>query len=234
MVLLIVTCGARGSVYLGRLVKQINESGWAGPRFILSDGPMSLVTGWPTEASLTRQGQMRTYWRALSVGLREARRIASDRILILEDDVELSRNALRYMEKTRLPEVLDFVTWFDGHVVPPGSKSGIYPVPAENFFCLQGVTWRSATVERLLRSPAVGAWRDEHSGDILIAQILRGRRYGVHVPNLVQHLGASSICNPGQKLTGVRTANNYPGPSFDALVLGRDKDQGRRLVIARS
>jgi hypothetical protein len=55
----------------------------------------------------------------------------------------------------------------------------------------------------------------------LIAKILRGRHYGVHVPNLVQHLGDQSICNPGQGLSGVRVANNYPGARFDALTLGR-------------
>jgi hypothetical protein len=80
-----------------------------------------------------------------------------------------------------------------------------------------------------LRSPAAAAWPDRHGGDTLIARILTGRRYGVHVPNLLQHIGAQSICNPGQGLAGVRVANNYPGRSFDAHRLDRGPVP-RRLI----
>jgi hypothetical protein len=219
MILLITTCGSRSPQYFGQLVRQINNSGWSGPRFIISDGPPSLVTGWPTSSSRSCEGQKSTYWRALAVGLEEARKTGDDRILILEDDVELCRNALQYMQRAHLPSMLDFVTWFDGHMVPPGAAEGIHPMLAQDFFCLQGVTWRAATAERLLRAPAARTWRELHSGDILIARILSGRRYGVHVPNLVQHLGAESVCNPGKKLKGVRVANNYPGSQFDAMTL---------------
>jgi hypothetical protein len=221
MILLITTCASRNVGYFGRLLKQINSSGWEGRRFVISDGPSPLVTGWPTSASRTCEGQKSNYWRALAVGLEEARKSGDDRILILEDDVELCRNALQYMHRARLPPVLDFVTWFDGHMVPRGASDGIYPLNAQHFFCLQGVTWRAATAERLLRAPAAARWRERHSGDILIAKILSGRRYGVHVPNLVQHLGAESVCNPGQRLNGVRIANNYRGSQFDAMMLGR-------------
>ena len=199
---------------------------------IVSDGPTSLITGWPTAASARCEGQMKTYWRALAVGLEEARKHRSDRVLILEDDVELCRNALQYLERARLPRALDFVTLFDGHAIHQRVPHGIYPVRARDFFCLQGVVWPLSTASMLLRAPAAAAWKERHSGDILIAQILAGRQYGVHVPNLVQHLGAQSICNPGQKLTGVRTANNYPGPAFDALTLGR-KAQPAQITLAR-
>jgi hypothetical protein len=219
MILLIVTCGGRGSKYLGNLVEQVNQSRWPGTCIIISDGPSSLATGWPTFASQRREGQTKTYWRALAVGLDAAQRSGSDRIVILEDDVELSQNALQYMEQIPLPKALDFVTWFDGHAVPPGSGNGIHPVDAYKFFCLQAISWKPSTAERLLRSPAVRAWGEQHAGDNLIAQILSDRRYGVHVPNLVQHMGAASLCNPGQRLTGVRTANNYRGRTFDAMTL---------------
>jgi hypothetical protein len=32
-------------------------------------------------------------------------------------------------------------------------------------------------------------------------------------------MGSVSLCNPGEGLTGVRTANNYPGQHFNALRL---------------
>jgi|HubBroStandDraft_5_1064220.scaffolds.fasta_scaffold223925_2 hypothetical protein len=221
MVLLVTTCGGRDSQYLRRLVAQIDSSGWRGSRIVVSDGRPSEATGWRTSASAHNEGQKRTYWRALTIGLEEARRKQFDRILILEDDVFLCRNALQYMERARLPRILDFVTWFDGHAVPPRARFGIYPVLGRSFFCLQGVTWSRATAERLVTAPAARQWKERHSGDILIAKILAGSYYGVHVPNLVQHLGATSVCNPGQGLTGVRVANNYPGDDFDALRLGR-------------
>jgi len=232
MIVLITTCGRRGAEYLGPLVRQVDSSGWNGTRIIVSDGPPQFLCSWRTSSTPAREGQKKAYWRALAIGLEEARKTRDQRILILEDDVGLCRNALRYMERARLPDVLDFVTWFDGHAIPAGARQGIYPLPAQNFFCLQGVTWKPSTLEALLRSPLAAEWGELHSGDILIAKILRGRRYGVHVPNLVQHLGAESICNPGQKLRGVRTANNFPGPTFDALNLGRT-DPARRIVLAQ-
>jgi hypothetical protein len=81
------------------------------------------------------------------------------------------------------------------------------------------VTWTPGALETLLASPRAVEWRSLHEGDVLIAQILAGRRYGVHIPNLAQHLGSVSLCNPGEGLTGVRTANNYPGSHFNALRL---------------
>jgi len=221
MVLLITTCGSRESQYLSRLLRQVDSSGWRGRRIVVSDGRPSMLTDWPTSASSRNEGQKRTYWRALAVGLEAARKEGSNRILILEDDVELCRNALQYMERARLPHVLDFVTWFDGHAVPPRARHGIYPVLGRSFFCLQGVTWSCAAAEALINAPAARQWKERHSGDILVAKILTGRYYGVHVPNLVQHLGATSICNPGQGLVGPRVANNFPGRDFDALTLGR-------------
>ena len=221
MVLLVTTCGGRDSQYLRRLVGQVDSSGWRGSRIVVSDGRPSALTGWRTSASPRNEGQKRTYWRALAIGLEEAQRKRLDRILILEDDVALCRNALQYMERARLPHVLDFVTWFDGHAVPPRARFGIYPVLGRTFFCLQGVTWSRASAERLVTAPAAQQWKQRHSGDILVAKVLAGRYYGVHVPNLVQHLGATSVCNPGQGLTGVRVANNFPGYDFDALTLGR-------------
>jgi hypothetical protein len=237
MILLITTSAGRGGRgvqepgYLGRLMRQIDGSGWQGKKMLISDGPPTLLTAWPTSATPRRQGQKKTYWRALAVGLEEARRHRTNRILILEDDVELCRNSLMYMERARLPDVLGFVTWFDGHAVPPHSSPGIYPIPARYFFCLQGVTWRCSTAEAVLRSPTAAAWNQPHAGDVLIAKILTGRYYGVHVPNLVQHLGAASVCNPAEKLAGVRVANNYPGVQFNAMTLGRQHPS--RIVAAR-
>jgi hypothetical protein len=219
MIVLVTTCQRPGSSYVETLLASIDASGWRGRRLLVADGPYATSSGWQVAESPTRLGQMRTYWRALRLGIEEARRFGTDRITIFEDDVEICNNALSYMERARFPDSLDFMTWFDGHVVPPGSQQGVYPVPAQYFFCLQGVTWRRSTAERLLAAPQAQSWPEPHRGDILIARILAGRTYGVHVPNLVQHRGDVSLCNPGQGLVGVRTAANYPGAQLDALQL---------------
>lgn len=232
MLLIITTAGSRAKACLENLLRQIQDSGWHGLRFLVCDGAPVRANRWFSIVSPRREGQRRTYWKALSLGVEQTRGSGDDRFLILEDDVELCRNALAYIERTPIPRDLDFITWFDGHMIRPDSSPGIYSVPAERFFCLQGVTWRRSTAERLLRSPEAAAWTDRHSGDTLIGKILRGRRYGVHVPNLVQHMGAQSICNPGQGLNGVRTASNYPGRRFDARQLsGRSQGEGERGPI---
>jgi hypothetical protein len=227
MILLITTCGPRPGDSLGKLRRQIDES-WSGRRILVSDGPTTVAAdGWTIAATARREGQKPTYWRALAIGVEEARRTGDDRLLILEDDVELCANALAYMERARLPPGIEFVTWYDGHIVKPGAVAGIYPANAQYFICLQGVTWPLATAEKLLASPIAAAWDECHGGDILVAKILRARPYGVHVPNLVQHLGAESICSPGASLAGARTAANYPGSTFDASSLTRRDVSGR-------
>src|SRR6185369_11646353 len=98
MVLLITTCGGRTAEYRQRLQRQIDDSGWGGRRILVSDGPLAdAAAGWTITATPVREGQKKTYWRALAVGLEECRKTDDNRILILEDDVELCTNALPYM-----------------------------------------------------------------------------------------------------------------------------------------
>jgi hypothetical protein len=53
----------------------------------------------------------------------------------------------------------------------------------------------------------------------MIARAFRGATYGVHFPSLVQHVGAVSLCNPGQPLQKNRISHHYGGPGFDAGAL---------------
>jgi hypothetical protein len=226
LILLITTCrGRNGSGdYLARLQRQIDDSGWTGRRVLVSDGlPPAHASGdgWSVAATAQREGQKKSYWRALALGTEECRRTGSDRMLILEDDVELCTNALPYMERARLPGAFAFVTWYDGHAVRPGAARGIYPAAAMRFICLQAITWTPSVAEELLSSEVAAAWSEPHGGDLLVAKILGGRSYGVHVPNLVQHLGSESVCSPGVNLSGARTASNYAGRKFDAAILTR-------------
>ena len=222
MVLVVVTCALRTSDCLRGLIEQVDRQPWGGERLLVSDGPPAIETGWPTHATAKAgAGQMRTYWRALGLGVERARRAGSGRFLVLEDDVELSANAMVYIDDVEVPQDHDFLTWFDGHAVPRGAPAGIYAVPTRRFYCLQGVTWKIETAERLLASRQAAAWTQLHRGDHLVRAILAGGRYGVHVPNLVEHRGIESICTPGRALIGPRLAANYAGRDFDCLSLRR-------------
>jgi hypothetical protein len=87
------------------------------------------------------------------------------------------------------------------------------------FYCNQALTFSRATAEKIRYSPLAMAWNRPHEGDVLIAQVLQLADYGVHFPSLVQHVGAVSLCNPGQPLKKNRISHHYPGRDFDAGTL---------------
>lgn len=182
---------------------------------------------WVADTKLT--GQFRNYWRALRVARDLANRYDLDQVTVGEDDIEVCEGTFDYIETYRVPESLAFVTWFDANrpaMVQPFDESGkryacLTPEPAIKFRCLQLVTYPLRTVDLLLSAPQATWWNHPHEGDTLIAIILDEARqvYGIHMPNLAQHVGAESLANPGKGLTPRRTSANYPGADFDAKTL---------------
>jgi hypothetical protein len=81
LILLVTTCRGRDPEYLGRLQRQIDESGWRGRKILISDGtpPTASTADWLVDATVQQEGQKKTYWRALALGLQECRRAGSDR-----------------------------------------------------------------------------------------------------------------------------------------------------------
>jgi hypothetical protein len=216
--IVVVTCAARRDA--GRaLLAQIEADGKAEQTLVVSDGPTPVETRAPVHASHTREGQAKAYWRALALGLQTAQGRGHRSFLILEDDVELCRNALSFIALAELSARYQFVSWFDGHAVPAGAPAGFYPCPTQAFACLQAISWPIASAARLLQSARVSRWPEANRGDLLARNILAPGRYAVHVPNLVQHCGVDSLCHPGAALSGTRLARNYAGSSFDALSL---------------
>lgn len=220
LVVVITTCSGRGASLLSALLAQIQQAGWQELVIIVSDGPA------PAEVNCARVvdspatvGQARNYWRALALGLEATIAAAASQFLILEDDVELCANALPYMAKTLVPPELDFVTWFDGHALSANAPRGLHSVPVRQFICMQAVTWPVGTASRLLNNPLLDRWSEPHRGDLLVRQCLPTGRYGICVPNLVEHLGSQSLCAPSTGLITQRVARNYPGPNFDAVTL---------------
>lgn len=191
MILAVVTCPGR-EAHFRALCDQIAEQGWAGQVIAVRDPG--------------GDGQKRTYFRAL----RECLGFGDHRFVIVEDDITLAPGALEAMRAAYVPGPFEFLTWFDGQICAPGAEPGIYPAWCQHFSCLQAVTWRASAARAVLDSPLAAEWTDPHNGDVLIARVLTGKRYGVRVPNLVQHVGAASVVTPGAPLEGLRVATNFP------------------------
>jgi hypothetical protein len=193
-----------GADYLPGLLAQLRQQG-ATPLIYCDD---------------ERRGQAHAYRTALRLALDVA--LPREPITILEDDIEICRGAVEYI--TRFPLQLfthvAFVSWFDAHQAPPGAPPGITYATTGTFYNLQAVTWHHAIAAAAVASPAWDRWPRRHEGDVLIREVLSGKRYAVHTPNLVQHVGDASICNPGLLVRGNRISQNWRGPDFDVRSIG--------------
>ena len=177
------------------------------------------------------RGQAWNFCRALVAGLNAG----AERITLLEDDIEICRGFVDRVERQPIPADCAFISWFDPFLGCPRLGSYYHPtVPSKEpmplapglvrricslFYCNQALTFTRATAERIARAPVASLWNQPHAGDEMIAQILQHENYGVHFPSLVQHVGAVSLCNPGQPLKKNRISHHYPGPDFDAGAL---------------
>lgn len=181
-------------------------------------------------------GQVANYWRALRVARDLCERYRLEQILVLEDDVELCTGALEYIEAFPVPPDLAFLEWFDGAhpaAVPfTAVFTGLPPwglVPGL-LVKLQAVTWPLRTIRALFEAwPLPPAWwTPKHGGDDLLTCIAGdlGWDWRVHLPNLVQHVGAVSLVDAKRTLTGKRISKNYPGADFDARTLWAGKAVG--------
>lgn len=220
MITVITTCRGRTVAHLEALLGCFEKHGHLDRVCIASDGPApALRTRAQVVESAAPAGQAQNYWRALELGSAAAQTAGLDRFLVLEDDIELCANAVPYIARATRWRDLDFVTWFDGHALPAAAPNGLYRAPTDRFAFLQAISWPLATATRLLTSPLRGRWTERHRGDLLVRSILSRGVYGVHVPNLAEHVGSVSLCSPTLTLEGTRSARNYPGTTFDALQL---------------
>jgi len=180
-----------------------------------------------------RRGQAWNFLRALRAGLDAG----AERITLLEDDLEICRGFVARVEATPVPADCAFISWFDPFLGCPrlGTYQGYMALPPKEplppapgfvrricslFYCNQALTFTRATASRIARAYISAVWTAPHEGDVLIAQILQHENYAVHYPSLVQHVGALSLCNPGQRLEKNRISHHYAGADFDAATLG--------------
>jgi hypothetical protein len=149
-----------------------------------------------------------------------------DDALVLEDDLVFSENAVRRMLTFPVPIDCAFVQFFSPHILPVAHmQPGLWRPPRNGThqFC-QAVKFPRATLARLLD------WKEndrnfgkfvESDQSLNLATNILGLVYGVHCPDLVDHVGASSAAVPGSSIspTSGRRSNCFGDESFNALRL---------------
>jgi len=177
-----------------------------------------------------RKGALWNAIQAFAVGLE-----LGGPVTILQDDIEVCKNFVPYMARY-LPHVERFRTviqWFcNGTNYNAGwgvETAALVARGPDKFLSTQAVTYPREVAAYIL------PWLHEiydivnpddrgrrHGDDMHIQSILRRREQGfyIHVPNLVQHVGETSLVGPGITLyDGFRQSKCYPGKGFDALRL---------------
>jgi len=243
--LLILTCARRAApdpwAYIKEMIPQIEAEKAPIRHGIVCDGryegprpPGWLVfeydrAGAPPEADppqapgFTTQtkglkGNKLPYWFLLEKGLQ-----LGDELIALEDDLILSKNAVRRMASFLMPPELAWVQFFSPRVLAElDAYPGLWRPPLSSSLFLQAAKYSPWGLERLCR------WKNEDNDFVMFAEsdtslALAARKlelmYGAHCPDLVQHRGEISEASPSDTLDPWRVSRCWGGPNFDALSL---------------
>lgn len=188
----------RGTSYLAATLASTDESA-KGKRTVVTDSmePLcDLPRGWPVDAferPVTPTPDNRwTLWRAFGLAYE-----AGEDLIAIEDDVRWCRNGARAAELLAVPHDVAWVSLFDvgsTRAMPHGlwtTRRG------DGFMFAQAIKFPHRTCA-LMRK--LGCEMYERIGsDSQIAAIggMLGLSYAVHVPSLVQHIGAVSAVGNG-------------------------------------
>jgi len=208
----------RGRGYLAATLAAIGLQPHGGRLYLHSDGPLPpelparLVDGWQVHEGEKYPGNRNThaFWDVLEAAGR-------DDLVFFEDDVAPGKNAIAYMTAARCPPELAFVSYFEA-AFRADAPIGLYTGPAEAFGLCQALYLPARTVAELVRARGrAGVWNPEVGSDACMANVLAGRRYGIHVPALVQHLGFESLTNP--RRSDLPRSHTFRGEDFNAFDL---------------
>jgi hypothetical protein len=177
--------------------------------------------GWFVDFFESPPGRLRgnklPYWYVLN----QARKMGGNAV-VLEDDLELCKNAVRRMVTFPVPDDLDWVQFFSPHILQtPTMVPGLWRPPPDMQSFAQAIKFRPETLRALVDwtdDPEFSKWNESDNALRLAAKRLT-LKYGAHAPDLVQHVGAVSEANPADGLDDSRTSKQWPGPEFDAMGL---------------
>lgn len=192
---------------------------WTGPTYPPFDTLGAHVIWWKGARG---ENTRASYWRSLKAAF-DLRPDAD--LVTLEDDVSPALNALPYIERL---DVNMFTTFFNTR----GWEPGPHQLDNAGFWGTQCVRIPSRVIARLVaENPNEPGWLQNpsnpkvslgglHGADIVLGFMLRawGEPVFQH-RTIVQHVGAQSLCTPGSKLVGIRTARDYVGDDFDCMEL---------------
>lgn len=213
--------------YLEATIREIDLEELEAPKFIVCDGKYlgPEFRGWRIEEYVKPpdaiQGNKLAYWRLLELGAE-----AGGDVLALEDDLTFCHNAVRRMAGFHVPADLTWVQFFSPMVIRnPDTFPGLWRPPLYSHLFLQACKWSRVGVRRML------SWRQdpefityaESDQAVNLASMRLGLRYGVHAPDLVNHVGGVSLASGYDKLNKWRTSSMFTKP-LDALSLYRRDD----------
>jgi hypothetical protein len=153
------------------------------------------------------------YWHLLERALE----LGHDAVCV-EDDLEYSLNAVRRMASFLVPSDLAWVQFFSPIQLFKTAFPGLWRPPAWSHLFLQAVKFPTRTLAQLVEWAKHDDFIKfgESDSAVNLCATRMGWRYGVHCPDLVQHVGTTSLANEGASMND-RTARTYPGRNFDAL-----------------
>jgi hypothetical protein len=182
--------------YLKDTLRRIEDQGVSPNQVLISDGPYTgpPAPGWQVLAFSNKEpnsGNRDPWFRAIHV----AQQLGDD-ALCLEDDIEFAPGALRYMLDFKVPGDLGFVQFFASKaIVPPDTKPGLVRAPLGSSRFLQAVKYSRSGLLVLDTFAGSSTYKKTpQSADQTVAAGCKeyGIRYAIHVPSLVQHVGAVS------------------------------------------
>jgi hypothetical protein len=152
-----------------------------------------------------------------------------DQVLVFEDDLVFSENAVRRMVTLPVPTDCAFLQFFSPHLLPAAfMQPGIWRPPLGSVKFCQAIKYTRPTLARLID------WAENdrefgkfvQSDQALNCAVYRLQlRYGVHCPDLVDHVGEISAATPGDMIDDEergaqrRRSSCFGDVGFDALRL---------------
>lgn len=216
--IVVLTC-ARAQPYVDATLRQIDECA-RGRKTLLVDGVDQLPPpGWDVvyrPRPVAPAQNKWTAWEAFKIADR-----ADEDLCFFEDDLEFSKNAPSFVEDFRVPDDLAFVTFYSPWIDSTW-PIGLWRHNTHSYTMAQALKFSRQTVRELAACKEEAMMIAPGGFDEALHHIstVRGWRYGIVNPGLVQHIGAVSVVGNGP-LRGMRVTKNFAGREFDANGLRR-------------
>jgi len=220
--IVVLTCRRPGAAYATETIRQINESAPSSEeKVLLSDGPPPEGLEAPPSWRVVEEPRpvippqnKHTAWKAFELAF-----AAKSDLCFFEDDLLLAKNAAARIARFHVPDDLAFVTFFSTWLTSR-QPIGLWRIHAATYVMAQSLKFPLRTVGELLLARQSPEWHNTKQGgfDEVLRRfaMARGWRYGIHNPNLVQHVGETSAVGNG-RLSENRVTPNFAGAGTDAL-----------------